>query len=292
MPLVAPCPAADLPAAARLLFRGADDADARAARFAQLVRSGELDLNGLLLAKENGTPVGLAVVQHLPGGSAVVLSPAPPGTPAADALAAAVVDHLRSHSARIANVFLAPADTAHADPLVRRGFRPAAAIAHMVRPLADLPPAPTALRFEPADREPLLGETLLATYVGSLDVPEASVPRPADSILAGYRGEQAGPPHWWLARTASGDVVGLVILVPPRHLPVWELGYLGVVPAHRGHGYGEALLRFALHACRRLGGEHLSLSVDTRNAPAVAIYHRAGFLHLQEQRVFLWRADW
>ncbi len=286
------CTLAELPAAAALLFRGEPDAPARAERFAALVTSGELDLNGLLLATNDGTPVGFAVVQDLPGGSAVVLPPAPPGTPAADALAAAVVEHLRASSAVIASVFLSPDDTAAAAPLVRHGFRSAAGIAHMVRPLREVPTTSNELLFEPADREPLFGETLLATYVGSLDVPEANAPRPADDLLAGYRGEQPGPPHWWLARTPVGEVAGVLILIPPRHLPAWELGYLGVVPEHRGKGYGAVLLRFALRACREHGGEHLSLSVDTRNTPAVGLYRRFGFIQLQEQRVYLWRADW
>jgi ribosomal protein S18 acetylase RimI-like enzyme len=292
---VAPIAADELPAAARLMFASAPAAEreTRAGRFADLVTSGEIDAGGILLAKRDGVPVGVAVVQLLSGGSAVVVPPAPDGGETSDALAAATVAFLTSSSAVIAHLFLDPGEVAKADPLLRHGFRPAATITHMLRDLGHLPPPPRGLTFDPADADPaLFGKTLLATYHGSLDVPEANTDRPASAILAGYAEGQPDPPHWWLARDADGTSVGVVLLTAPRFHPAWELGYLGVVPAARGRKYGTALLRFALHTCEYLGGEHLTLSVDARNEPALAVYRDHGFKRYHEQRVFLWRPDW
>jgi len=261
-------------------------------RFTGLVTSGEIDPGGLLLAKRNGTPVGAAVVQVLPGGSAVVVPPSPEGGEVADALAAATVDFLRKSPAVIAHLFLDPSEVSKAAPLLRHGFRSAAAITHMLRDLEHLPPPPRHLTLIPSVADPVLfGETLLATYIDSLDVPEANTDRRADAILSGYLPGQPDSPHWWLARDSAGTPVGLVILIPPRFSPTWELGYLGVVPAARGNGYGTMLLRFALHTARELGATHLTLSVDTRNEPALAVYRGHGFRSFQEQRVFLWRRD-
>lgn len=291
---VAPVSPAEVLPAARLLFAAAPapERETRAERFVELVTAGEIDPTGLLLAKRRGKPVGAVVVQLLPGGSAVVVPPAPEGGVAADALAAAVVEHLRANSALIAHTFLDPADVSQADPLVRHGFRPAAAITHMVRDLEHLPPPPAGLAFTPSDADPdAFGEALVATYTDSLDVPEANTDRRPEQILAGYRPAQPDTPHWWLARDPAGSPVGVVILIAPRAAPAWELGYLGVVPSARGHGHGERLLRFAMHEVLRLGGRHMTLSVDTRNEPALSVYRRHGFRSFQEQRVFLWRAD-
>lgn len=295
MPLsVAPITADELSSAARLMFTSAPAAeqDTRAGRFAELVTSGEIDAGGILLAKRDGTPVGVAVVQLLSGGSAVVVPPAPDGGEASDALAAATVAFLSASSAVIAHLFLDPGEVAKAAPLLRHGFGPAATITHMLRDLEHLPPRPRGLTFDPAEAAPeVFGETLLATYDGSLDVPEANTDRPAADILAGYAQGQPDPPHWWLARDAAGTPVGVVLLSAPRFHPAWEVGYLGVVPAARGNGYGRTLLRFAMHACDHLGGEHLTLSVDARNEPALAVYRDHGFRRYHEQRVFLWRRD-
>jgi ribosomal protein S18 acetylase RimI-like enzyme len=291
---VAPVSPAEVLSAARLLFAAApaSERESRAGRFAELVTSGEIDAGGLLLAKRRGKPVGAVVVQLLPGGSAVVLPPAPERGEASDALTAAVIDYLRANAAIIAHTFLDPADVSQADPLLRHGFRPAAAITHMLRDLEHLPPPPAGLTFTPSTSDAdAFGEALIATYTGSLDVPEANTDRRPEQILAGYRPGQPDPPHWWLARTPDGTPVGVLILISPRQAPAWELGYLGVVPSARGHGHGRELLRFAMHTVFELGGKHLTLSVDTRNEPALSVYRGHGFRSYQEQRVFLWRAD-
>ena len=291
---VAPVSPADILPAARLLFAAApsSERESRAERFADLIATGEIDPAGLLLAKKKGKAVGAVVVQLLPGGSAVALPPAPERGEACDTLAAAAVEYLRTHSAVIAHTFLDPADVSQAEPLLRHGFRFAAAITHMLRDLEHLPPPPSGLTFTPSEADAdSFGQALIATYTGSLDVPEANTDRRPEQILAGYRPGQPDPPHWWLARTPAGEPVGVVILISPREAPAWELGYLGVVPSARGHGHGQRLLRFAMHTIQALGGKHMTLSVDTRNEPALSVYRRHGFRSYQEQRVFLWRAD-
>ncbi|MFY7953671.1 MAG: hypothetical protein ACOVT5_14300, partial [Armatimonadaceae bacterium] len=95
---VSPVGPGELLPAARLLFATATEADreVRANRFAELVTTGEIDPAGLLLAKRHDTPVGTAVVQRLPGGSAVVVPPSPEGGPARDTLASAIDTFLRA----------------------------------------------------------------------------------------------------------------------------------------------------------------------------------------------------
>jgi ribosomal-protein-alanine N-acetyltransferase len=56
-----------------------------------------------------------------------------------------------------------------------------------------------------------------------------------------------------------------------------ELVYLGLVPAARGRGLGDIVMRQALHIVGASGvANTLALAVDAGNAPALRLYHRHG----------------
>lgn len=292
---VSPAEPTELEIAARLLCANgpAQETAARMERFLAAIADGDVDPNGILLARRRGHAVGVTVVQSIPGGSAVVLPPLPDG-PSADALAEAVLTRLRDQAAPLAYTFLDPDDAHQADPLVRRGFRFVTRITHMLRTGVPTPPPLERpdVRLEPVTDFNEFGETLLSTYEGTLDVPEACFDRPAADILAGYRTNQPDPPHWWIARDPAGTQLGVLLLTVTRTPKVWELGYLGVVPSARGRGVGAAALRFALRAAAVLGIHDLTLSVDERNEPALQLYRAQSFQPYQWQHVFLWRPGW
>jgi len=52
---------------------------------------------------------------------------------------------------------------------------------------------------------------------------------------------------------------------------------MGLLPAYRGGGLGETLIRAALTAARAAGVERISLSVYGRNTRAMALYRKVGF---------------
>ena len=52
--------------------------------------------------------------------------------------------------------------------------------------------------------------------------------------------------------------------------------YLGLAPAARGQGLGDAMMRQAVAAAVATGTGGLSLAVDARNAPALKLYYRYG----------------
>jgi ribosomal protein S18 acetylase RimI-like enzyme len=56
-----------------------------------------------------------------------------------------------------------------------------------------------------------------------------------------------------------------------------ELTYIGVAPAARGQGLGKALLAAFVDAARAAGYRSVTLSVETDNPAAVALYTKAGF---------------
>jgi ribosomal protein S18 acetylase RimI-like enzyme len=56
--------------------------------------------------------------------------------------------------------------------------------------------------------------------------------------------------------------------------PHWYLPLIGVVPAHRGKGVGDALMRHALAACDRDG---LPAYLESTNPRNITLYERHGF---------------
>jgi len=63
-----------------------------------------------------------------------------------------------------------------------------------------------------------------------------------------------------------------------------EIITLAVRPAARRRGLGARLLARALRACADAGAAVMFLEVDTANAPALALYARAGFARVGTRR--------
>lgn len=68
-----------------------------------------------------------------------------------------------------------------------------------------------------------------------------------------------------------------------------ESGYIagmGVAPAHRGRGLGEAVMRAVLDSARAAGVTRVQLEVLVQNAAALRLYERLGFRHLRDLEVW------
>jgi len=144
-----------------------------------------------------------------------------------------------------------------------------------------LPPRSTRLRFTPAPHDPVVADVLVRVCTGTLDsyatrdVARYGLRRACELTVdevAGMPGER----HWWrLAYHASGELVGLVL--PTRNSATATLGYLGVVPEHRGHHYCDDLLAEALHIFTETGETEVTDSTDVDNAPMAASFARIGY---------------
>ncbi|MEU1484708.1 GNAT family N-acetyltransferase [Streptomyces sp. NPDC005752] len=90
------------------------------------------------------------------------------------------------------------------------------------------------------------------------------------------------PRSWWqLAHTPDGGLVG--IHVPARNPGGPCIGFIGVVPEARGHGYGYDLL---VECTRFLAGEGATAvagATDRGNVPMAAAFARAGHRITQER---------
>ncbi|SEK57633.1 GNAT family N-acetyltransferase [Nonomuraea pusilla] len=87
---------------------------------------------------------------------------------------------------------------------------------------------------------------------------------------------------WWrLARTRDGDLVGLA--VPARNHVRPVVAFVGVVPAHRGHGYGYDLLAEATRILAGHGADEIAAGADAADVPTSRALVRAGYRLVGEQ---------
>ncbi len=84
------------------------------------------------------------------------------------------------------------------------------------------------------------------------------------------------PREWWrLAYTPDGELVGLQV---PVHVPMGPaVGFVGVVPEQRGHGYGYDLLVECTHQLTEAGATHVAAATDVGNVGMAAAFARAGY---------------
>lgn len=148
-----------------------------------------------------------------------------------------------------------------------------------------------------AEVDAAIEAALERSYEQTQDCPELCGLREVSDVLESHRSVGVHDPAlWWIV--FDGDrAEGCVLLSPcPEHDSV-ELVYLGLSPRMRGRSLGAALLRFGVanlyrHTIRgadsagvpdetarvSIGGTGgVTCAVDTRNAPAMRLYKRAGF---------------
>lgn len=88
-------------------------------------------------------------------------------------------------------------------------------------------------------------------------------------------GYQSTPKDWLLAYTPAGEIAGFVVGVRFHDNTAGTIGYIGVVPEQRGHGYIHELLAKVTANLRDLG--RIVADTDSLNAPMIAAFERAGY---------------
>ncbi len=156
-------------------------------------------------------------------------------------------------------------------------------------PAAGVPAPSGRLSFRPASDEEFHA-AFRRVAVGSLDVvtqrdlASTDADTQARDDLDFYR-SCPGERSWWrLAESTCGGLVGLAV---PSATPYdRNVGYLGVVPEHRGDGYVDDILAeiTRLHAAD--GAERITATTDVPNTPMVAAFERAGYVVTEHRMVF------
>lgn len=105
----------------------------------------------------------------------------------------------------------------------------------------------------------LVVEAQAQSGMASLQLKDA-LAEPETAVLGGFRADM---------------LVGYALLAK---LPFdAELHAIGVLPAHRGGGVGQALMDAVMATARRWQSERLLLEVRASNQAAIALYQRMGF---------------
>jgi RimJ/RimL family protein N-acetyltransferase len=95
--------------------------------------------------------------------------------------------------------------------------------------------------------------------------------------VAFYRDKMCGDRAWWrVAETADGETVGFA--VPSANADVPVVGYLGVLPEHRGHGYVDDIVAEITRVLAdEAGAETIHADTDLANQPMAVAFERAGY---------------
>jgi mycothiol synthase len=246
-----------------------------------------LDSSAVLVARDAGGGVcAAALARTLPGALGLVWPPRAEIDEQADALVLAACDWLLSSGVKVAQAFAAEREAASMIALERSGFR---RITRLISLRGDLhfASAPASLAFvaESPPFSDVFRSTLLATDQGTLDCPELNGDRTPEELFASFVESAAGT-TWHLARHA-GQPIGVMVLANGESANEVELSYLGLVPSARGRGLGRELVAFARLETRRRGASSLTVSVDSRNNPALQLYRSRGFVEVERRVVWL-----
>ena len=96
------------------------------------------------------------------------------------------------------------------------------------------------------------------------------------------------PHEWWrIAVLPGGEPAGFVIPAHNGYHPI--IAYLGVVPAHRRHGYVHDLLAAGTSLLADQNVPRIRASTDVGNTPMAAAFARAGYVVFGRQLDMTWR---
>lgn len=154
-------------------------------------------------------------------------------------------------------------------------------------PERGLPERPGRLRFDAEPDDTVFFEALRRIHSVTLDahalraVAEGGLDQAAQEELDFFHWCPS-PREWWqVARTPEGDLAGIHI---PAHNPSGPtIGFIGVVPEQRGHGYAYDLLAECTHFLVAQGAQYVSGATDRGNFPMAANFAKAGFPVVRER---------
>jgi GNAT superfamily N-acetyltransferase len=171
---------------------------------------------------------------------------------------------------------------AQLDAAAEAGYHPLAErLSYRWTPECGVPERPGRLVFRPEPDDEVILDVVRRVHSQTLD---------AHALLAIEKGglQQAAeeelefftwcpsPRDWWrLAYTPEGELVGIEV---PVHNPSGPaVGFIGVVPEQRGHGYGRDLLIECTRQLADEGAQFIAAATDVANAGMAKNFARAGY---------------
>jgi GNAT superfamily N-acetyltransferase len=113
---------------------------------------------------------------------------------------------------------------------------------------------------------------------------------PAEAAAAHYDRELAeypSPQTWWrVATLPDGEPVGFVTPARNAYNPI--IGYIAVLPEHRGNGYIDDVLAEGTRILAAEGVPRIRASTDVGNTPMAAAFSRAGYVTFERSVNWTW----
>jgi GNAT superfamily N-acetyltransferase len=282
-----------------------------ASQFERRLNSGHLRPEWIWLAADDGRTLACALWWGLPGGDhplaldclaapPIGAAPAQGGTSpgqVATALLRAAHQEFRAHGMPelpAYHLILPPGwrdnPTVSAEAAWRREAAAQAGLSSELErlryewtPAAGVPDQPPRLEFRAEPDNNVFLDAFRRVAVGSLDATTAAgvlargADRQARDELAIYLAMPGNRDWWRLAYTRDGQLAGLAIPSMNDSGPV--VGYLGVVPELRGHGFAGELLAEITRILASNGAERIRADTDVGNRPMAAAFEKAGYLN-------------
>ncbi len=150
------------------------------------------------------------------------------------------------------------------------------------------------LTFRQVDNPGELIELMTLVLDGTLDAHSRDdltrmTPSQAAQEQYQYELERYPSPHeWWrIATLQDGEPVGFVIPAHNGYNPT--IAYIGVVPAHRGHGFIHDVLAAGTGILAAQNIPLIRASTDVGNTPMAAAFALAGYVTFERQIDMIWR---
>jgi ribosomal protein S18 acetylase RimI-like enzyme len=258
------------------------------------IAGGWLDSDSLFIALCDGQLRGAACGQRQPGNTAVLWPPrlvADESEQTAHQLAVAVTRALDAAAIGMTQALLPWGDAELVPVLRATGFQHLTDLLYLTcesdRFLATAPASELQFVVYDERERGRLSALIEQTYEATLDCPALNGVRRMGDVIDGYRATGVFRAENWLIARSGERPVGVLLLADHPAARHWELMYMGLVPAARGHGWGQQLTRHAQWLAKLAGVERIVLAVDAANRPALAIYERAGFAVWDRRSVFV-----
>lgn len=292
------------PTALRLLFARfpLDEQQSRLTEALRSAEQGRLNLDGLLLAEEQGHAVGVALTMHQPDRVSLVWPPvlscqASNVTLVQDALMSRLCDEIDRVGSKLAQALLNPDDDDEMQMLQRHSFEHLADMYFIARTRSDQdfesvgPDSDIDHELFTDTNASRFAATIERTYEQSLDCPFLEGFRTGADALVSHRLSGCFDPAGWRLYRVDGQDVGVLLMNEHPDQDAIEVVYFGIVPEFRGKGLGRRILSEGVQAAALAGRAAMFLAVDCANVYANTLYNEIGFIELARRRVMVRRSS-
>ncbi len=267
------------------------------------LRGGRITLHGLMTAREGEAILGSDLFVLQADRTAFVWPPAVALDERVqeieDALLGEVIRRINAAGAWIGQCLIELNHRHERETLERNGFRHLTDLRFMARRLDGfcLEPPPQdvdaddeleAVTYQPGVNDGQFARLIEATYAETHDCPELEGTRTGEQALLSHRmSGEFDPCRWKLYRWRGRDA-GVLLFNDHPDQAVWEVVYLGVARACRGHSLARRMLTRGLIAARAAQRSAVVLAVDCRNKYADKVYSDLGFEQTDRRAVHLY----